>query len=90
MLRPAKRKEKWTLSFNPVLKSAVVKAAKRRGVYPVTLLENLVRKKFNLRHTDVDDSAAYVNVLRKQGRKQSDDAFLAEIEAWKRRERIGV
>ena len=31
MSRPAKRKEKWTLSFNPALKSAVVKAAKRRG-----------------------------------------------------------
>jgi hypothetical protein len=83
--RPAKRKEKWTLSFNPVLKSAVVKAAKRRGVDPVTVLENLVREKFNpYGHTDVDDSAAYVTALRKQGRKQSDDAFLAEIEAWQK------
>ena len=91
MPRTALRKEKWTLSFDPALKSVVVKAAKRRGVYPVTLLENLVREKFNsYGHTDVDDSAAYVNVLRRQGRKQSDDAFLAEIEAWKRRERIGV
>ena len=91
MPRPAKRKEKWTLSFNPALKSAIVKAAKRRGVDPVTVLENLVREKFNpYGHTDVDDSAAYVTALRKQGRKQSDDAFLAEIEAWKRRERLGV
>ena len=82
MSRPAKRKEKWTLLFNPALKSAVVKMAKRRGVYPVTLLENLVREKFNpYGHTDVDDSAAYVTALRKQGRKQSDDAFLYEIEA---------
>jgi hypothetical protein len=89
--RPAKRKEKWTLSFNPALKSVVVKAAKRRGVYPVTLLENLVREKFNpYGYTDVDDSATYITALRKQGRKQSDDAFLAEIEAWKRRERLGV
>jgi hypothetical protein len=87
--RLAKRKEKWTLSFNPVLKSAVVKAAKRRGVDPATVLENLVRGKFNpYGYTDVDDSANYITALRKQGRKQSDDAFLAEIEAWKKRERL--
>ena len=61
MPRAALKKEKWTLSFDPALKSAVVKAAKRRGVYPVTVLENLVREKFNpYGHTDVDDSADYV------------------------------
>ena len=85
MPEPAKRKEKWTLSFNQALKSAVVKAAKRSGVDPVTLLENLVRGKLNpYGHTDVNDSAAYVAALRKQSRKQSDDAFLAEIEAWQK------
>lgn len=85
MPRGALKKEKWTLSFDPTLKSAVVKAAKRRGVYPVTVLENLVREKFNpYGHTDVEDSAAYVTTLRKQSRKQSDDAFLAEIEAWQK------
>ena len=43
----------------------------------VTVLENLAREKFNpYGHTDVDDSADYVTALRKQGRKQSDDAFL--------------
>ncbi|HJS67210.1 MAG TPA: hypothetical protein VJ760_07795 [Nitrospiraceae bacterium] len=85
MPRAALKKEKWTLSFDPALKSAVVKAAKRRGVYPVTMLENLVREKFNpYGHTDVDDSADYVAALRKQSRKQSDDAFLAEIEAWQK------
>ena len=85
MPRTGLKKEKWTLSFDPALKSAVVKAAKRRGVYPVTLLENLVREKFNpYGHTDVDDSADYVTALRKQGRKQSDDAFLDEIEAWQK------
>ena len=85
MPRPAKRKEKWTLSFDPALKSIVAKAAKRRGVYPVTLLENLVREKFNpYGHTDVDDSAAYATALRKQSRKQSDDAFLDEIKTWQK------
>lgn len=79
------RKEKWTLSFDPALKSVVVKAAKRRGVYPVTVLETLVREKFNpYGHTDVEESAAYLAALRKQSRKQSDDAFLGEIEAWQK------
>ena len=63
----------------------MVKAARRRGVYPVTLLEDLVREKFNpFGYTDVDDSAAYVTALRRRGRNQSDEAFLAEIEAWQK------
>lgn len=83
--KTALRKEKWTLSFDPDLKNLVVKAAKRRGVYPVTVLESLVREKFNpFGHSDVEDSAAYVIALRKHGRRQSDDAFLDEIEAWQK------
>ena len=85
MPKTALRKEKWTLSSNLALKSVVVKTAKRRGVYPVTVLENLVREKFNpYGHTGVDDRAAYVTVLRKQGRRQPDDAFLNEIAAWQK------
>ena len=85
MPRPTKRKEKWTLSFDPTLKSAVVKAAKRRGVYPVNLLEHLVREKFNVYgHTNVNSSAAYVAALRKHSHKQSDEDFLAEIEKWQK------
>jgi hypothetical protein len=85
MPKTALKKEKWTLSFDPALKSAVVKAAKRRGVYPVTLLESLVREKFSpYGHSDVEDSAAYVSSLRKQSRKQSDDTFLDEIETWQK------
>jgi hypothetical protein len=85
MPKAALKKEKWTLSFDPALKSAVVKAAKRRGVYPVAVLESLVREKFNpYGHTDVEDSAAYVSALRKQVRKSSDEAFLGEIAAWQK------
>lgn len=85
MPKTALKKEKWTLSFDPALKSAVVKAAKRRGVYPVTLLESLVREKFSpYGHSDVEDSAAYVSSLRKQSRKQSDETFLDEIETWQK------
>lgn len=85
MGRMRAKKVSWTLSFDPALKSLVVKAAKRKGVYPVTVLEHLVREKFNpFGHTDVADSAAYVAALRRQSRRQSDDAFLDEIEAWQK------
>lgn len=79
------RKEKWTLSFDPTLKALVVKAARRRGLYPVTLLESIVRERFNpYGHADVKDSAEYVTALRKEARKQSDESFLAEIRAWQK------
>jgi hypothetical protein len=77
------KKEKWTLSFDSRLKSLVVKAARRKGVYPVNLLEELVRQEFNpYGHIHIKDSAGYVTMLRKASRKQSDDNFLAEMTAW--------
>jgi hypothetical protein len=85
MAKAALKKEKWTLSFDPTLKSLVIKAARRKRVYPVTLLEDLVRERFNpYGHTDVEDSVAYVATLRKQTRQQSDKTFLAEIRAWQK------
>jgi len=63
----------------------VVKAARRKGVYPVTLLEEIVRERFNpYGHTDVKDSLEYLTALRKESRKQPDKEFLAEIEAWQK------
>lgn len=85
MPKTALRKEKWTLSFDPSLKSLVVKAARRRGVYPVALLEDIVRERFNpYGHTDVKDSVDYVSALRRRARGQTDDEFLAEIKAWQK------
>jgi hypothetical protein len=79
------RKEKWTLSFDPRLKTLVVKAARRKGVYPVALLEEIVRERFNpYGHTAVKDSAEYVAALRKESRKHTDEEFLAEIRAWQK------
>ncbi len=79
------RKEKWTLSFDPTLKGLVVKAARRRKIYPVTLLEDMVRARFNpYGYTDVKDSVEYVAALRKDARKRTDEAFLAEIRAWQK------
>ena len=85
MAKTSVRKEKWTLSFDPTLKRLVTQAAKRKGVYPVTLLEDLVRERFNpYGHTDVKDSRAHVAALRKQARGESDEAFLAELRVWQK------
>ena len=85
MPKAALRKEKWTLSFDSTLKSLVIKVARRKRVYPVALLEDLVRERFNpYGHTDVKDSEVYVATFRKQARQQTDEAFLVEIRAWQK------
>lgn len=85
MSKATLRKEKWTLSFDPRLKTLVVKAARRKGVYPVALLEEIVRERFNpYGHTDVKDSLAYLTALRKESRERTDEEFLAEIRAWQK------
>lgn len=85
MAKATLRKEKWTLSFDPRLKTLVIKNARRKGIYPVTLLEEIVRERFNpYGHTDVKNSVEYVAALRKQSRKQPDEEFLAEIRAWQK------
>ena len=85
MARSSLKREKWTLSFDPNLKDFLVKTAKRRGVYPVTLLEQIVKEKFNpYGHADGGDSVAYVRMLRRHARKRSDTSFLKGIRAWQR------
>ncbi len=85
MARSGVKREKWTLSFDPGLKAFLVKTAKRRRVYPVTLLEEIVKEKFNpYGHTDVKDSVAYVAMLRRRSRGRSDKSFLKEIREWQR------
>jgi len=79
------KRGKWTLSFDPGLKAFLVKAAKRRRICPVTLLEEIVKEKFNpYGHTDVKDSVAYVRMLRRRWRGRSDQGFLKEIREWQR------
>jgi len=85
MARAVAKREKWTLTFDSDLKAFLVKAARRRRVYPVTLLESIVREKFNpYGYTDVKDSVAYVRMLRRRSRKTSDGRFLEEVRAWQR------
>ncbi|MBI4691341.1 MAG: hypothetical protein HY754_13915 [Nitrospirae bacterium] len=85
MPKVALKKEKWTLSFDPRLKAAVIRESKVRGVYPVNFLEELVKEKFNpYGHTDVKDSVKYVRELRKKSKDKSDEKFLEEILKWKK------
>jgi hypothetical protein len=79
------KKEKWTLSFDRNLKEEVIEEAKKRGVYPVHLLESLVREKFNpFGHADIQNELAYVRRLRKKDKGKSDAALLEEIRRWER------
>lgn len=85
MSRAALRREKWTLSFDAELKAFLVRAARRRRMYPVRLLEQIVRDKYNpYGHTDVQDSVAYVRMLRRRSRRTSDREFMREIRKWQR------
>ncbi len=85
MPKTALKKEKWTLSFDPRLKRLLIKAARKQGIYPVNLLEQVVRERFNpYGYTDVKESVAYIQEIRKGSRSQSDEAFRREIQAWQR------
>ncbi|OGW60159.1 MAG: hypothetical protein A2V83_06265 [Nitrospirae bacterium RBG_16_64_22] len=85
MPKTALRKEKWTLSFEPRLKRVVIREARKRGMYPVGLLEQVVREKFgSYGYSEVEDSVSYVREIRKGSRKHLDEAFLKEIRAWQR------
>ncbi|HUK55986.1 MAG TPA: hypothetical protein VLY20_04945 [Nitrospiria bacterium] len=85
MPKAALKKEKWTLSFDPRLKRLLIKEARKKGIYPVSLLEEVVRERFNpYGHSDVKDSVAYVQEIRKGSRHRSDEAFLKEIRAWQK------
>jgi hypothetical protein len=85
MPRSGLKREKWTLSFDSGLKAFLVRTAKRRHVYPVTLLEEIVKEKFNpYGHTDIKDSVEYIRMLRRRSRRRSDRTFLREISEWQR------
>ena len=82
MPKSAMKKEKWTLSFDMRLKRLLTKEAKKRGVYPAALLEQLVREWFSpYGYTDVKQSVSYVRGLRKKSRNLSDAQFFQRIES---------
>ena len=79
------KKEKWTLSFDPLLKKSVIEEAQKNGVYPIDILEKAVRDHLNpFGYTEIENASAYVRNLRKESRSQSEDAFLNEVKAWQK------
>lgn len=78
-------KEKWTLTFDRRLKAAVIQEARKRRVYPVQILESLVRQRLNpFGHADIEDEAGYVRRLRRRDARRTDQEFLEEIRRWER------
>ena len=85
MPKTALKKEKWTLTFDPGLKEMVIKEAHRNGMYPVALLERMVRDRFNpFGHLSVGNSATYIRALRRRSRGGADAAFLRDIREWRK------
>lgn len=85
MAKAKLKKEKWTLSFDKSLKNEVIKEAKKRGIYPVQVLESLVREKFDpYGHSDIKDAVGYVRKLRRRDKSKKDVEFLEEVRRWER------
>ncbi len=85
MGRHALKKEKWTITFDPSLKGLVQDEAKRLRVYPVQLLETMVRERLNpYGFQSIRDSVAHVNAVREESRSKSDKSFLAELKRWQK------
>jgi len=83
MSKTALKKEKWTLSFDEGLKHLLIQEAHKMGIYPVHLLEQIVRERYNpYGYTDVKNSMAYVRKIRKKSSDKSDETFLKEIREW--------
>ena len=79
------KREKWTITFDPRLKRAVLQEARRQGVYPAQVLESLVKARFNpFGHGDIKNETAYVRRLRKKDRQRSDNKFLEDIRRWEK------
>ncbi len=86
MYKHTLQKEKWTITFDPTLKKRVRQEAKKMRIYPVQLLESLVRERLNpFGFQSVQDSIQYVNSIRKNNHSLSDKAFLNELEKWQRK-----
>lgn len=85
MPKTALKKEKWTLSFDPRLKNLLIKEARKKGIYPVNLLEEIVRERYNpFGYADIKDSVSYVQSIRKDSKTHTDEESLNEIRKWQK------
>lgn len=80
MPRNSLQKERWTITFDPVLKNRVIQEAQKLRIYPVQLLETLVREQLNpFGFESVRDSLQYVNSIREKNKALSDKKFLSQL-----------
>jgi hypothetical protein len=85
MAKHSLKKDRWTITFDPRLKNQVQQEAKKLRVYPVQLLESLVREKLNpYGLQSIRDSIAHVSSIRTKSSGKSDKVFLAELKKWQR------
>ncbi len=86
MPRALLKKERWTITFDRKLKSRVQQEARKLRVYPVQILESLVRERLNpYGFQTVLNSVAYVNSARTENHSKNDKDFLSEIQKWQKR-----
>lgn len=86
MPKHALKKERWTITFDPTLKNRVQSEAQKLHVYPVQLLETLVREQLNpFGFQSIRDSISYVNAIREKSARRSDQDFLAELQQWQKK-----
>ncbi len=80
------KKERWTITFDRDLKTRVQKEADKLHVYPVQLLETLVRERLNpFGFQSVQNSIHYVQAIRQTTARKSNKAFLSEMKKWQNR-----
>ena len=78
-------KERWTITFDHELKNRVREEARKLRVYPVQLLETMVRERLNpFGFQSIRDSIAYLNSIRQKSREKSNESFLAELAKWQK------
>ncbi len=85
MPKLALKKDRWTITFDPSLKDRVQEEARRLRIYPVQLLESLVRERLNpYGLQSIRDSVDYVNSIREDSAQKSEKGFLSEIKKWQK------
>ncbi len=85
MARHSLNKDRWTITFDSILKNQVRQEARKLRVYPVQLLESIVREKLNpYGLQSIKDSIQHVNLVRENSRHVSDKEFLFELKKWQK------
>lgn len=79
------KKERWTLTFDQDLKNLVQQEAFKLRIYPVQLLETMVRQTLNpYGLTSIKNSLSYVNSIRKKSRNIPNKTFIRDLKKWEK------